>query len=56
MEQSPSWKANSHSTGQEIYRLSWNLKTYYLVRKNLSEVPTQSQMNPVHTTGGIMQD
>jgi hypothetical protein len=28
MEQSPFWEANSHSVGQEILCLSWNLKIH----------------------------
>jgi hypothetical protein len=29
MEQSPSWKANSRSTGQEIPCVVWNLKVHF---------------------------
>jgi hypothetical protein len=36
MEQSPSWKANSHSAGQEISRLSWNPKARYNIYNSLS--------------------
>jgi hypothetical protein len=35
MEESPSWKANSHSASQEIPRLLWNMKVHYSVYKGL---------------------
>jgi len=49
MEQSPSSEANSHSAGQEIPRLLWNLKVYHNVHKNPSRIPILGQMNSVHT-------
>jgi hypothetical protein len=33
MEQSTSWEANSHTTSQEIFCLSWNLKVHYHVHE-----------------------
>jgi hypothetical protein len=33
MEYGPSWEANSHSTGQEIYHLLSKLEVHYRVNK-----------------------
>jgi hypothetical protein len=48
MEQGPSWKANSHSAGQEIPQVLWNTKIHYCVQNFPPPVPVLSQMNPVH--------
>jgi hypothetical protein len=47
MEQSPYWKANTHSGSREIEGLLQNPKVHYHVHKSLAMVPIQSEMNPV---------
>jgi len=49
MEQSPSWEANSHLTGQEIPRFLYDPKVHYRVHKSPPLVYVLSQMHPVHT-------
>jgi hypothetical protein len=49
MEQSPSWKADSHSASQEIPCLLCNAKFHYRVHNIPPLVPVLSHMNPVHT-------
>jgi len=49
MKQSPFREAESRLVGQEIPRLSWNLKLYCRVDKGPSLDPIVSQMNSVHT-------
>ena len=46
MEQSPSWKANSFSSSQEIPHILTNPKIHYLVYK----CPLRSQINPIHVS------
>jgi len=48
MEQSPSWKANTHTASQEIPHLLWNPKVNYLVHKGPSLVLPLSQAHPAH--------
>jgi hypothetical protein len=38
MEQSSSWEAKRSSATQEISCILWNLKVYYRIHKNLSQV------------------
>jgi hypothetical protein len=49
MDQSPSCKANGHSTGQEILPLLWNHKGNYRVHNSPTLVPILVQIYPVHT-------
>ena len=49
MQHSPSWKANKFSASQEIPRILWYPKVYYLSHKGPPPVPVLSQLDPVHT-------
>jgi len=49
-EQSTSWEANSCSANQKIPCLSWNLKVYYFVHKNLPLDIIRSHTTPSHTS------
>jgi len=47
MDQSLSWKGNSHSAGQEIFHLLWKLTVHYHVHKSLPLDLILSQLNSV---------
>jgi hypothetical protein len=47
-EQKPSWEANSHSNGQEIPSLLWNLKVHYRVYKSPILVHVLEKLNAAH--------
>ena len=49
MERSPSRESNRFSASQEIPRISWNSKFYYLIHKCTSPVPILNQLDPIHT-------
>jgi hypothetical protein len=49
MEQSPSWKANSHPTSQENSCLLWDPKGHSRVHEIPLLVPIPSHLSPVHT-------
>lgn len=49
MEHSPSSKPESHSGGQKIPSLLWNLKVHYHIHKNLPLKSIMNQLNSVHT-------
>jgi hypothetical protein len=49
MKQSPSWEANSCSTGQEMPRLLWNPKVHYRVHRSLLMEFILSQMSLANT-------
>jgi hypothetical protein len=49
MAQTPTWEANSHSVGQEIPCVLWNLKVPYRLHNSLALVLILSQMHTVHT-------
>jgi len=48
MVQSRFWEALRFSTSQEIPRISWNLKVYYLIHKCPPPVLILRQIDPVH--------
>jgi hypothetical protein len=50
MEQSPSWKANSSSTSQEITRILLNPFVRYRIHKTPTPVTILNQINPVHVS------
>jgi len=49
MDQSPSWKADSHLASQEIPHILWNPQVHYRVHKSPKQVTVLSHMHPVHT-------
>jgi len=48
MQQSPSWRANRFSAGQEIPRISWNPIVHYRIHNSSPPVPILSKINLVH--------
>lgn len=42
------WESHSRLAGQEIVRRLQKTKVYYYTHKSPSQVPIQSQMNPLH--------
>jgi hypothetical protein len=55
MEQSPSLEANRFSASQEIPRILWNSKVYYLIHTCPPLVPVPSQLDPFHTPTGYLK-
>ena len=49
LEQSPSWKANTSFSSQEITCILWNLEVCYHVYSSLPPLHILNQMNPVCT-------
>jgi hypothetical protein len=49
MKQGTFWTAGSRSTSQKITHLSLNQKIHYRFRRNSSQVPNQSHLNPIQT-------
>jgi len=49
MEQGPSWETDSHSAGQEIPYILWDLRVYYHHYSSLPLDPVLSHLKPVHT-------
>ena len=48
MEQNPSLETNQFSASQEIPRIFWKHKLYYLIHKCPPPVPIMSHIDPVH--------
>ena len=56
MEQSAPWDANRFAASQEITRILWKTKVFYLMYKCSPPFPILSQINPVHAPIPVPED